>query len=263
MGAFDVADFHHRRKGTFGVELFYFDEVDSTNRIAEGLAKQGYREATVVLANSQSKGRGRNSNIWFSPKGLNLYSTLILRPTKNHLQRLPFVAALAISRALGEYKLNADLKWPNDVLVNDRKIAGILLQSAMEGEALQYAIVGIGINVNVTDFPVELRDIATSVSIETRSTINREQFLANVLFEFEELYARMNVTSWDDFVEILHKHSSYLQSCHVEIKTSEGMKEGITAGLDPFGGLILKAAEGEIVIYSGEVQTCRKKQPAF
>jgi BirA family biotin operon repressor/biotin-[acetyl-CoA-carboxylase] ligase len=170
---------------------------------------------------------------------------------------------LAVSHALSDYKLNADLKWPNDVLVSDRKIAGILLQSAMEGELLQYAIVGIGINVNVIDFPVELLDMATSIAIETGSSINREQFLANVLFEFEELYARMNETSWDDFVEIIRKHSSYLQSCHVEIKTSQGLKEGVTSGLDPFGGLILEAAEGKIVIYSGEVQACRKKQPAF
>ena len=258
MNAFDVADFQHRRKSEFGSEIFYYDEVDSTNRIAESLAKQNHREGTLVLANLQSSGRGRNMNQWYSPKGVNLYSTLLLKPVRENLHRIPFIGGLAVSRALSKYNLNADMKWPNDVLIEERKIAGILMQSAMEGEMLQYAIVGIGINVNVVDFPAHLQSTATSIALE-KAVVRREQLLANLLFEFEELYEKMNSTSWSDFSAEIEKHSSYSKNCHVEIKMSDGITEGITGGLDPFGGLILKTANGPIVVYSGEVKACRKK----
>ena len=100
MNAFDVADFQHHRKSKFGSEIFYYDEVDSTNRIAESLAKQNHREGTLILANSQSSGRGRNTNQWYSPKGVNLYSTLLLKPVREDLHRIPFIAGLAVSRAV-------------------------------------------------------------------------------------------------------------------------------------------------------------------
>ena len=95
-----------------------------------------------------------------------MYSTLLLKPVRENLHRIPFIAGLAVSRVLSEYNLNADMKWPNDVLIEERKIAGILMQSAMEGEMLQYAIVGIGINVNVMDFPAHLQSTATSIALE-------------------------------------------------------------------------------------------------
>jgi BirA family biotin operon repressor/biotin-[acetyl-CoA-carboxylase] ligase len=262
MSTFDVAKFQHRRKGAFGSQVFYYDEIDSTNRVAETLARQNQSEGTIVLANLQSMGKGRNTNQWFSPKDVNLYCTLVLKPSRENLHRIPFIAGLAIAQALSAHDLSVDLKWPNDVLIGERKIAGVLVQSAIEGDVLQYAIVGIGINVNVTDFPAELLSTATSIALE-KAAVQREQLLANLLFEFEELYGKMNLTSWDDFSELIAKHSSYLQNCHVEIKTTDGVTEGTTAGLDPFGGLILKTVTGQVVIYSGEVKACRKKQPAF
>ncbi|HSE43523.1 MAG TPA: biotin--[acetyl-CoA-carboxylase] ligase [Acidobacteriota bacterium] len=259
MNAFDVASFHHQRKGLFGSELYYFDDVKSTNSIAEKLARDKFSEGTVVLANSQSLGRGRNSNQWFSPKDVNLYSTILLKPSKEFLPRIPFIAGLSVARALFRYNLSADLKWPNDVLIGDRKIAGILMQSAMEADVLQYVIVGIGINVNVTNFPNELQQAATSVAIEKGTPIQREQLLADVLFEFEQAYAKQNGTSWEDFVNEVEKQSSYLRNCHVEVNTTEGTIEGTTAALDSYGGLIVNTKNGQAIIHSGEVRACRKK----
>ncbi|MCI0415598.1 biotin--[acetyl-CoA-carboxylase] ligase [bacterium] len=260
MISFDVADFQHRRKGSFGSELYYYAEIDSTNRAAEKLMRHTFREGMAVVANSQTSGRGRNNSQWFSPGGENLYCTLLLKPEAVHLHRIPFIAGLAIANALSILELKVDLKWPNDILVSDRKIGGILIQSAMEGGIVKYAAVGFGINVNTMEFPLALKETATSIAIEKGQRGAREPLLALVLLEVERLYVRMNEISWEDFCRELEKHSSYLLECEITIQTSEGVTEGVTAGLDQYGGLIVKTPGGQSVFYSGEVQACRKKQ---
>src|SRR5262245_50206615 len=148
MTSFDVANFQHQRMSSFGSEFYYYGEIDSTNRIAEKLSQQSFNEGIAVVADSQTQGRGRGNNHWFSPAGENLYCTLLLRPEAYYLQRIPFIAGLAIAEALRELGLQIDLKWPNDLLAGNRKIGGILVQSAMEAGVMKYAVIDFGINVN-------------------------------------------------------------------------------------------------------------------
>lgn len=259
MNSFDVASFQHQRKSSFGSELYYYREIDSTNRFAENLSQQSFREGSAVVADSQTAGRGRGNNQWFSPAGENIYCTLLLKPEASYLHRIPFIAGLAIAKTLAELDLEIDLKWPNDLLVGNRKLGGILVQSAMEAGTMKYAVAGFGINVNTTSFPESLKETATSIAIECQQTANREQILAGVLMNFEKLYSGMKEVSWEDFCKELEKKSSFVRNCEVTVQNHEGMTEGTTAGLDSYGGLIVNTADGVRVFYSGEVQVCRKK----
>lgn len=259
MTSFDIANFQHLRKSSFGSELYYYNEIDSTNHVAEKLSQQSFREGTAIVADSQTAGRGRSSNPWFSPAGENLYCSLLLTPHASYLHRIPFIAGLAIGEALGDMGLKVDLKWPNDLMVGNRKIGGILVQTAMESGVIRYAVAGFGINVNTTSFPASLREIATSIAIEKGQTADRESTLALVLMKLETLYSSMGKVSWEDFCKELEKKSTFLRHCEIRIQNHEGVTEGTTAGLDCYGGLIVNTADGARVFYSGEVQACRKK----
>lgn len=256
---FNVTDFERRRKGEFGKTLYYFEELESTNILALELAKENCPEGTVILANSQTAGKGRKGNFWFSPADTNLYFTIVLKPDRSRLHYIPFCSGLAVARALEIAGITADLKWPNDVLVNGRKIAGTLIETSIEQGNLQYAIVGCGINVNTREFPEEWRRVATSVFLERQKPLLREAFLASVLFELERLYGRIEEISWQELISEVEKHSSYFRDCEVKVKLQDEIVEGLSGGLDEFGGLIVNTAGGRKVVYAGEVLECRKK----
>lgn len=259
MEAFDIAKFSRHRRGRFGGSLYYFRTLESTNLLSFQLAAQKAEEGTLVLADEQIRGKGRDGRSWFSPKDVNLYFTIIVRPHTADLHYLPFVAGMAVVRALENIGLQADLKWPNDVLVSDKKICGILIQTSMEEDRLQFAVIGCGINVNVCEFPAEIKEKATSIAIEKGAEISRELILASFLFEFESLYEKIPVMNWDLFCAQLEKHSTYLRGCRVQLNQGETLVEGITRGLDAYGGLILDTPEGPKTFYAGEIQSCRKK----
>jgi BirA family biotin operon repressor/biotin-[acetyl-CoA-carboxylase] ligase len=259
MTSFNVAEFQHMRRSSFGSELYYYNEIDSTNHVAENFAQQSFRQGITVVADSQTAGRGRSTNQWFSPLGENIYCSLLLKPDVFFLHRIPFVAGLAVAKTLAALGLKIDLKWPNDLLIDDRKIGGILVQSAMEGGTLKYAVVGFGINVNTTSFPAHLKESATSIANELGELSDRESILAGILMHFEKLYLEITEVSWEDFSKEIEKKSSFVRNCEVRIENHEGLTEGITAGLDSYGGLIVNTADGARVFYSGEVQACRKK----
>lgn len=256
---FDVAEFHTRRKSDLGKELHYFEVIESTNATAEQVATEGAAEGAVVLANEQTAGRGRMDRTWFSPAAQNLYFSIVLRPDADRLHFLPFMAGLALVRALAAVNVQAELKWPNDVCVGSKKLAGILMQTSMEKNKLRYAILGVGVNVNTTQFPEQLVEIATSIAREKRELVHRESMLASILFEFERLYRQIRDLDWKEFVEELQKHSTYLTGCPVCVSESDRVVEGITAGLDAYGGLILETPTGKKVVYAGDVQSCRKE----
>jgi len=256
---FSVTGFQERRRSKLGDPIYYFEELESTNTTAELLAREGCPEGTMVLGNCQSAGRGRKGAGWFSPAGLNLYFSLVLRPDTASLRFLPYIASLAVQRALQQIGIDADLKWPNDVLVDERKICGILIQTAMEDGRLLFAVVGFGINVNVLEFPAELQDVATSVALHKGSAEPREALLASLLLEFERLYETIDSVSWPEFVAEMEASSSYLRDCPVRILQEGVSLEGTTKGLDSFGGLRIQTAKGEKTVYAGEVLSCRKK----
>ena len=256
---FNVTRFELSRRGKFGANLYYFENLESTNTIAEQLAKQDAAEGTIVLANKQTGGKGRNSRVWYSPADCNLYVSIIVRPQAAKLHFVPFLAGIALVKTLGYLGLNADLKWPNDVLVSQKKISGILIQSSFEQNVLKNAIVGIGINVNLTEFPSNLEETATSMKRELGYAIDRELLLASFLLEFESVYEKMNEVSWRDLKSEVEQHSSILRNCLVIVNENGKMFEGETAGLDFYGGLILQMGPERKVIYAGDVISCRKK----
>ena len=255
---FDVQRFQILRKGNFGSELRYYEEIESTNPVALELARNRATEGTVVLADRQLQGRGRNSHGWFSPGGVNLYFTMILYPDTDRLHYLPFLVALSIARTLEQFGVSCDLKWPNDVLVQGKKISGILIQTSMEENRLQFALVGVGINLNIKAFPSDLEPIATSVLQVTGKDVDREEFFASQLLALEQLYKRSREMTWEELSAAFKSKSSFVEGCEVRITQDGKVTMGTTAGLDPMGGLILKTTTGQEVFYAGEVQSCRK-----
>jgi BirA family biotin operon repressor/biotin-[acetyl-CoA-carboxylase] ligase len=256
---FDTAKFQTARKGDFGASLQIFQEIDSTNRVAADLAKKNVKEGMIIFAESQSHGRGRENHTWYSPKGENLYFTLILYPPASRLHYLPFLTGLSIVETLEECGVDCELKWPNDILVAGKKIAGILIQTSMEENRLAYAIVGIGINLNTKEFPSELQSVAISAVQIIAKNVDREKFLAALLSKIEHRYQNISDLSWEDLVEQVQQKSSFLRDCEVQIERGGSITIGTTAGLDSMGGLIVRTKLGEEVFYAGEIQACRKR----
>lgn len=256
---FDVVDFQRRRRGKLGEELYCFERLESTNLTAEKLARNGIAEGTLVIAGTQTAGRGRKGRVWHSPPGVNLYCSLILRPRAQDLVYLPFLAGLAVVRSLKSFGLETDLKWPNDVLVNGKKICGVLIHTSMEENVLRFAVIGCGININETAFPAELETVATSILLETGASVSREAVLASFLLEFEKMYETVHDLDWRDFCRLLEQHSTMLRGCAVQIDQKDTIIEGTTQGLDAYGGLIVETKTGPRAVYAGEITACRKK----
>ncbi len=179
---------------TFGRTLHVLDEVASTNSQAATLAQQGVPHGTVVVADTQTAGRGRLGRHWHSPAGRNLYCSLLLRAMPGRDQQtlwlswIPLIAALAISRAVQvTTDLRPTVKWPNDILIGNRKLGGVLCESSGLGTSHAAVIVGIGLNVNVRrdEFPEDLRELATSLAIEAQHPFDRTALLAALLSEME------------------------------------------------------------------------------
>ncbi len=161
-----------------GDPLYYYDEIGSTNDEAFRLGLAGAPEGTVLIADQQSAGRGRMQRIWHSPPGANIYTSIILRPSFDPLRagQISIAAGVAVAETLNSIcKGNAALKWPNDVLIAGKKVCGILAQMKMTNRTVDFVVVGIGINVNITmdQFPKDIREIATSMAIETGQEISR------------------------------------------------------------------------------------------
>jgi BirA family biotin operon repressor/biotin-[acetyl-CoA-carboxylase] ligase len=184
----------HLATRALGQRIELYDRLESTNREAMTLGQAGVEHGALVLADAQTAGRGRMARTWFSPPGVNLYATVVTRPAIDARQQaawlswLPLMAALAAAEAIeivGAVRIA--VKWPNDLLINERKVGGILCESGLSAEAGAFQVIGIGINVNGTqdDFPEELRDIATTLRQETGGFIDRNRLVAQLLSEME------------------------------------------------------------------------------
>ncbi len=176
-----------------GKKIHYFDALDSTNWTAYQLALGGAEEGEVVIAESQKKGRGRLGRHWISPPHTNLYLSVILRPKipPHHASLVTFMAAVATADAIEKYSnLKPSIKWPNDLLLKERKVAGLLNEIHSEADQIHFIILGIGINLNmgIRRFPEEIRNKATSLSEEMGRTVSRRDFAALLLEELERWY---------------------------------------------------------------------------
>ncbi|RLC31866.1 MAG: biotin--[acetyl-CoA-carboxylase] ligase [Deltaproteobacteria bacterium] len=239
-------------------QIHYLREVDSTNLKAKLLAEKGASEGTVVVAEEQSAGRGRRGRRWFSSPGNGIYMSLILRPSISPIgaPRITLMTAVAVAEALlAEVDLDVRIKWPNDLLVRGRKLVGILTEINTEMDAVNYIVVGIGMNVNTPaeDFPEEIREIATSIFRETGKRFSRIRLVKACLEQFETYYEMFKenrfpaiIRRWKELARIVG------QRITVDVLGKE--YAGQVVEIDADGVLILRDDRGGIHrIISGDV----------
>ena len=239
-----------------GQVLHHFELISSTNDHARELAEEGAGHGEVVIADSQTGGRGRRGRPWVSPPGLNAYFSVILRPElpPARAPELTLLASVAICDALRQANVPAAIKWPNDLLVQDRKIAGILTEMASEPERVHWAVIGIGVNVNAaaTDFPPELRDVATSVLLERGEPAPRALFVAACLTALESWLDRHAEEGFEP-VRLAWRERSATLGREVTVKTDGREIAGRAEDIDAAGALLVRTDEGIQRILSGDV----------
>ncbi|MDA8124360.1 MAG: biotin--[acetyl-CoA-carboxylase] ligase [Deltaproteobacteria bacterium] len=240
-------------------EIRHLEEAASTNQTAKEMAISGAPEGSLVVAEAQSWGRGRLDRCWFSPAGQGIYASLIIRPPlpPSEASRLVLLTAVAVAEALRETTgLAATIKWPNDILVGGRKMAGILTELAMEMDAVNYMVIGLGLNVNIDEaaFPAEFRSAATSVLLETGVPFSRVLLLRRFLEAFENRYLLFRESG---FAPILARWKTLtdMTGRQVTVQTVGGSYRGKVAGFDGDGFLILRDEKGgKLRLVSGDVQ---------
>lgn len=239
-----------------GRKIYSFEEVGSTNIIAKELVREGAEEGTLVISKVQTKGRGRFGRPWISTEG-GLWFSIILKPRikKDLISILPLLAAVAVARAISSLTpLKANLKWPNDVLINEKKVAGILAESLFETEETS-VILGIGINVNQRreDLPKELREKATSLLEEIEREIDLEEMLKKVTGELDKTYLSLLKEGTFSIIKEWKKMDICLGK-KIKVVTSKGGFKAKALDVDERGALIIGLANGRIkTILSGEV----------
>lgn len=239
-----------------GKRIISLDDTVSTNAVAFTMAEEGEAEGTVVIADSQSSGKGRLGRKWTSPSGVNLYSSIILRPPIQPVAapQLTFLSVVAVARAIEKIcGISPRIKWPNDILVDAKKVAGLLNEMSAETDKVNFVILGIGVNLNMTkdQFPDDLRHPATSLFLETGKKINRTDFAKIMIQELDELYCGFLANGYGA------ARSEWLQRSRlngemVTVTDSGNVKKGRVVGIDGFGALLLDTGEqilsGDVVI---------------
>jgi len=251
-----------RLKGSlFGKRVHHFFKTDSTNRVAMELGYADEPEGAVVLAEEQTAGRGRAGRSWHSERGAGLYVTLLLRPKLSPVQAplLTMLAGLSAHTAvLAQTGLSAELKWPNDLLLNGKKLGGILTEMHAEPNAVRFVIVGIGINVGQEKFPGEIAATATSLRKETGRLHSRLEFLVKLLSQFETDYNRFLREGAPYVVQRFELVSSFANGKRVKVDTGRETFVGMTAGLSAEGLLIVKKEDGgSVTVIAGDVAEVR------
>jgi BirA family biotin operon repressor/biotin-[acetyl-CoA-carboxylase] ligase len=243
-----------------GRQLVCMPETGSTNADAFRLADAGAEEGTTIIADAQSGGKGRRGRVWSSPPGVNLYCSVVLRPAimPHEAPQLTFLSAVAVARAIeATSSLKPEIKWPNDVLIGGRKVAGLLNEMSAETDGINFVILGMGVNLNMTQaqLPEDLRTPATSLLLEQGRPVNRAQFAARLLGELDRLYS-----------DFLHQgfgpvRDEWQQRCNAngcEVVVSEGdteMARGMFHGIDGDGALLVRSLDGLVErIISGDVR---------
>lgn len=242
-----------------GRELHCFSETGSTNIDAKQLAENGAPHGTLVTADTQTNGRGRRGHSWQSPAGTTIAMSLVLRPafSPDKASMLTLVMGLAVAEAIEEVTgLATQIKWPNDTVVNHKKVTGILTEMSAEPDFIQYVIIGTGINVNSdpSTFPEEIRDMATSLKQECGHMISRADLVAAAMAHFEEDYERFCLTC--DLSMLKESYEKRLANRDAEVKVLDpaGAYPGIARGIDLYGDLLVETADGSIKkINAGEV----------
>lgn len=247
----------------FGSRVLCFDSLPSTNDRALELLEEGAPEGVLVLAEEQTRGRGRRERSWVSPSRLGIYASLVLRP-RLPARWLPLVSlafavgSAAALRAAGLHQVG--LKWPNDLLLGDRKLAGILTEARGDGEILGL-VVGLGLNVNQqeSDFPVALREAATSLRIAGGRSWDRLQVLKEVLLHCEEEYDELQAKGPEGLLRRFEELSLFCRGCRLEVDSTNRVWGGRFAGLGSSGELLLDTGgAAPVAFHFGEVRRVKR-----
>ncbi|MFT3836614.1 MAG: biotin--[acetyl-CoA-carboxylase] ligase [Myxococcaceae bacterium] len=247
-----------------GRTLHYEESVESTNSLAFELAQQGAFHGEIVVAEEQTKGRGRRGRGWVSPPGKNLYFSAILRPElpPARAPELTLVAAVALAETIREAGAEAFIKWPNDVQVDGKKVAGILTELSADTERVHFVVVGVGVNLNLdaADFPPELRELATSLSEARKQKVPRALFTAALWTRLEEWLDRHAAEGFQPVREAWKKLSSTLGQ-DVLVRTERNELRGIAEDIDENGALLVKTADGKVEkVLAGDVEQLRSRK---
>ena len=242
----------------FGKHLHHYYKIGSTNTIAVEAASAGAPEGSVFLAERQTAGRGRGANQWHSERSVGIYCSALLRPAlpPSEVLVLTLAAGLAVHSAIQEIdaRVVPDLKWPNDVLIDGKKVCGILTEMHAEVTRVRYVVIGIGINVNQSSFPADLQAIATSLRLATGTEWSRTEVCVALLKSLDREY-RSLLENPDAAASILgrfEERSSSVRGKHVVVE--DGGFEGVTEGLDLRGFLQVRTAQGLRTVLSGVVR---------
>jgi BirA family biotin operon repressor/biotin-[acetyl-CoA-carboxylase] ligase len=245
------------------INVLHFDSLGSTNSEAIEHAKRGADEGLCIVARQQTAGRGRHGRTWVSEKDAGLYFSIVLRPgiETSFLPLITLMSGVAVHDTLEEYGVNSDIKWVNDILVGDDKIAGILAETTDTPKGLS-VVVGIGINLRSSNFPAGIADISTSIELETGETPNADD-LANTLTGYIAYFYEI-LNSENGLEKILdewRKRSSYYSGKNVRVVLENETLTGFTDGLEANGALRLKTGDGSVkIIQAGDVEQLRPSE---
>ena len=238
-----------------GKTVHFARETDSTNLWIKRLAKEGASEGTLALAEFQSAGRGRLGRSWEVPEGTSVMMSILLRPKfePQYAPTLTLVMGMAVAKAVKSLGFDVSIKWPNDVVVSHKKICGILTEMGVRDGKIDYAVIGVGINVNIKEFPEEMVDKATSLYLESGKEFDRSQIPGLVMEAFEKYYEKFAATC--DLSGLKEEYESILANYNQPVRVlAKEPYEGVARGITDGGELLVEKTDGTIAAVSaGEV----------
>ncbi|MCX7984011.1 MAG: biotin--[acetyl-CoA-carboxylase] ligase [Bacteroidetes bacterium] len=253
---------HNLHTHILGKKIFVFDTIDSTNTCAKVLAEINIENGTIVIAEYQTEGRGRLGRSWISDHGKNLLFSIVIKPPihRSRVGFLPLYTAVSVAQALESYlNIHVECKWPNDILINNKKCCGILLESSFQTDILRYAILGIGINVNQDRFNEELFETATSLKRELNTSIDRVALFQHIVCYLDGNYILLENNDFATIVERWIKRAPMMGN-EVTIIHGNEQTTGIAEGIDSQGGLIVRCQDGVKIFYAGDVSIRSSKR---
>jgi len=252
---------HKIQSAVLGYKIYHYDNVSSTNDVAKEIAKKDDKEKIVVLAETQTSGKGRLGRSWISPKG-GLWFSIVMRPqiSPKEALKLTFTTSSAVAKTIQQmFGLKTEVKWPNDVLVKGRKICGILTEASTRESMVEFVVIGVGINANMdlTSFPSNLRGSVTSLKHELRHEVRRKALTNNLLQNFEHRYKRLQQGRWSTLLQEWKGMATFLGE-QVEVTSFDEVIVGEAWDVDDDGGLILRLENGVLKkVVAGDVTVRR------
>lgn len=240
-----------------GKNVHFLKETTTTNADAKRLMEEGKPHGTLVVADKQTAGRGRRGRSWESPSGTSVYMTIALKPdfTPEKASMLTLVMALSVAEAVTDITgLNAGIKWPNDIVVNRKKICGILTEMSMEADYIRSVVIGVGINTNQESFPEEIKATATSLFLEKGEKMVRAELIAAVMRHFEYYYELFTQKEELSLLKEEYEKRLVNRNEKVRVLDPKGEFEGIAEGIAKTGELLVRLEDGSLTkVYAGEV----------